>query len=160
MPATDLDKAENFLVHEARLLDERRYEDWLALFTDDAWYWVPLLPDQESPHDTVSLMYDDRRLLETRVRRLGNPKMHAQQPPSRTSRIIANVTLEDSGPAPAEIVVRSKFQMVEYRRDSQRIFAGTNLHGLDRAGDGFVIRWKRVELVNSDSVHDGLSVPF
>ncbi len=44
---------EAFLVHEARLLDERRFEDWLDLFTDDGWYWVPIEPDQDNPHDTV-----------------------------------------------------------------------------------------------------------
>ena len=80
---------EAFLIHEARLLDERRFQDWLGLFTDDGWYWVPIEPDQDNPYDTVSLIYDDRRLLETRVRRLAHPGTHAQTPASRTSRIIA-----------------------------------------------------------------------
>ena len=115
---------------EAADLDEGRFEDWLDLFTDDGWYWVPIAPDQDNPRDTVSLIYDDRRLLETRVRRLVHPGAHAQTPASRTSRIIANVT-EDDGPADgadkagADFVVRSKFQMIEYRRDAQRLFAGT-----------------------------------
>ena len=61
---------ESFLIHEARILDERRWEDWLALFADDGWYWVPIEEGQKDPKQTVSLMYDDRRLLETRVRRL------------------------------------------------------------------------------------------
>ena len=61
--ALDLDRCERFLLHEARLLDEARFDDWLALFTPDAWYWVPSAPDQDNPHDTVSLIYDDRRLL-------------------------------------------------------------------------------------------------
>ena len=58
-------ECEKFLVHEARLLDEGRFDEWLALFTADAWYWVPSEPNQASPRDTVSLIYDDRRLLET-----------------------------------------------------------------------------------------------
>ena len=66
-------ECEDFLVHEARLLDEARFDEWLALFTPKAHYWVPSEPNQQSPLDTVSLMYDDRRLLETRVRRLGEP---------------------------------------------------------------------------------------
>ena len=49
-------------MHEARLLDEAKFDDWLALFTADAWYWVPSEPGQDNPHDTVSLIYDDRRL--------------------------------------------------------------------------------------------------
>ena len=67
----DLHRCVLFLEHEARLLDESKFDDWLALFTADAWYWVPSEPNQDNPHDIVSLIYDDRRLLETRVRRLG-----------------------------------------------------------------------------------------
>lgn len=156
----DRGEIEIFLIHEARLLDERRFDDWLALFTDDGWYWVPLEDGQESPHDTVSLMYDDRRMLETRVRRLNHPKIHAQDPPSRTSHIIANVTIEENGPGVVACTVRSKFHMIEYRRDKQRIFGGSCLHGLTKDRGIFRIRWKRVDLVNSESLHDGLSIPF
>ncbi len=148
---------EAFMVHEARLLDEARYADWLDLFTADAWYWVPSEPEQASPLDTVSLIYDDRKLLETRVRRLMGAGAHAQAPPSRTSRMIANASLEPGGDG---IVVRSKFQMIEYRRDKQRLFGGTLRHGLVARDGGFAIGWKRVDLVNCDSVMDGLSVPF
>ncbi len=155
--SADLARIEAFLIHEARLLDEARYADWLDLFTADAWYWVPSQPGQASPLDTVSLIYDDRKLLETRVRRLAAASAHAQAPPSRTSRIVANPGLE---PGEDGIVVRSKVQMIEYRRDKQRLFGGTQRHGLVPRGDGFAIGWKRVDLVNCDSVMDGLSVPF
>jgi 3-phenylpropionate/cinnamic acid dioxygenase small subunit len=150
-----LDEARCFLLHEARLLDEGRFDAWLALFTDEAWYWVPAVPDQASPHDTVSLMYDDRRLLETRVRRLSNPHIHAQTPPARASRIVANVTVEETGDA--GIVVRSKLLMVEYRRNAQRLFAATCRH---RLVAGPKIAWKRVDLVNCESEHEGLVLPF
>ena len=155
--ALTITEAERLLLHEARLLDEGRYDEWLGLFTEDAWYWVPSEPGQDSPLTTVSLMYDDRRLLETRVRRLVNPHMHAQQPAARTSRIVANVTLE---PAEAAPTVRSKLLLVEFRRDKQRVFAGTCLHHLVRRGDGLAIAGKRVDLVNCDGVLEGLVVPF
>ncbi|MBV9969377.1 MAG: hypothetical protein JO228_05285 [Xanthobacteraceae bacterium] len=71
----DVRACEEFLLYEARLLDEARFDDWLALFTPDAWYWVPSQPNQPDPLETVSLIYDDRRLLETRVRRLASPRM-------------------------------------------------------------------------------------
>lgn len=158
--ADETREAEHFLLEEARLLDEARYEEWLALFTADAWYWVPSTPDQDSPLTTVSLIYDDRQLMETRVRRLGNPHMHSQTPPSRTSRIIANVTLEETAAGGHEWTTRSKLLMVEYRQDQQRLFAGTCRHRLRRAGDGLKIAWKRVDLVNCDSVLEGLVVPF
>ena len=158
--ARDLAALEAFLVGEARLLDERRFDDWLDLFTDDGWYWVPIAPDQDNPHDMVSLIYDDRRLLETRIRRLAHPSAHAQTPASRTSRIIANVTADEAPTDGADLVIRSKFQMIEYRRDTQRLFGGTCRHGLVEAEGSLRIRWKRVDLVNCDSMHDGINVPF
>ena len=153
-----LAECESFLVEEARLLDEGLFEEWLALFTENAWYWVPSEPDQENPLTTVSLMYDDRKLLETRVRRLTSPRMHAQEPPSRTSRIVANVTLGERRPAAA--LVRAKFMMVEYRRGDQRLFAGTSLHELVRTGGGLRIASKRVDLVNCDAPMEGLVIPL
>ena len=151
---------EAFLFREARLLDERRFEDWLDLFTDTGWYWVPTRPDQDNPRDTISLIYDDRRLLETRIRRLRNPRVHAQVPPSRTSRIVANVAIEAERPADIDLLAVSNFQLVEYRRDRQRLFAGSARHGLVRDGGGFRIQWKRVDLVNSEGTLDGISVLF
>ncbi|HUB96858.1 MAG TPA: aromatic-ring-hydroxylating dioxygenase subunit beta [Stellaceae bacterium] len=153
-----LDDATQFLLLEARLLDEARFDDWLALFTQDAWYWVPSMAGQASPHDTVSLIYDDRRLLETRVRRLSNPNIHAQTPPSRASRIVVNATIEDAGAAAT--LVRSKLLMVEYRRNDQRLFAATCWHRLVRGDGGLRIASKRVDLVNCDSELEGLVLPF
>ncbi len=155
-----LDRAqcEEFLIHEARLLDEGRFDEWLALFTPEARYWVPSEPGQTSPLDTVSLMYDDRRLLETRVRRLAGPRIHSQEPRSRTSRIVTNVTLEEADSIGA--LVRSKFVMLEYRREQQRPFAGTYWHRLVLTDGGIRIAQKRVDLVNCDAPMDGLAVPF
>jgi len=151
---------EEFLFHEARLLDEGRYLDWLDLFTEDAWYWVPIEPGQQSPHDTVSIIYDDRKLLETRVRRLLNPNIHAQTPPSRASRLVGNVVVEAPSGAAGGPVASSRLQMVEFRRDRQRLFAAGVRHELLPVGDSFRIAWKRVDLVNCDGMHDGISVPF
>jgi len=156
--ALDVAGCEQFLLHEARLLDDGRFDEWLALFTDDAWYWVPSELDQADPVETVSLIYDDRRLLETRVRRLASPRMYSQEPRSRTSRIVTNVTLEDA--ERNSCAVRSKFMMIEYRREQQRIFGGTMLHRLVQAGGRILIAWKRVDLVNCDAPLDGITVPF
>ncbi len=164
----DIRAVELFLFHEARLLDEARFEEWLALFTASAWYWVPIEPGQADPFESVSIIYDDRRLLETRVRRLLNPNIHAEEPRTRTSRIVGNIVLEeDAGPdvdpdvdPGADLVVASRFQMAEFRRDRQRVFAGSMRHGLMRAGDSFRIAWKRVDLVNCDGMLEGISVPF
>ncbi len=151
-------EAEDFLIHEARLLDDARFDEWLALFTPTAHYWVPSEPNQKSPLDTVSLMYDDRRLLETRVRRLSSPRIYSQEPKSRTSRIVTNVTVEAA--SGNEVKVRSKFVLVEYRREEQRLFAGTYFHDLVVTGGDVRIAFKRIDLVNADAPMDGLVVPF
>ena len=146
------------MLHEARLLDDGKFDDWLALFTADAWYWVPSEPDQTDPTETVSLIYDDRRLLETRVRRLASPRMYSQEPRSRTARIVTNVTIEESGAE--SCTVRSKFMMIECRREQQRLFGGTMLHHLVQSGGRIMIEWKRVDLVNCDAPLDGITIPF
>ena len=156
--ALDLLRCERFLQHEARLLDEGKFDDWLALFTPDGCYWVPSQPDQDNPHDTVSLIYDDRRLLETRVRRLASPRIYSQEPRSRTSRIISNVSIEDGGNNGC--TVRSKLLMVEYRREAQRLFAGTAFHRLVQTDGLILIASKRVDLLNCDAPLDGIVVPF
>ena len=154
----DLNRCERLLQNEARLLDEGKFDDWLALFTPDGFYWVPSEPDQDNPHDTVSLIYDDRRLLETRVRRLASPRIYSQEPRSRTSRIVSNVSIED-GDSNA-CTVRSKLLMVEYRRGAQRLFAGTAFHRLVQADGLILIASKRVNLLNCDAPLDGIVVPF
>ena len=159
-PAMDIAACEQFLMHEARLLDEARFDEWLALFTPEAWYWVPSQPDQTSPHDTISLIYDDRKLLETRVRRLSSPRIYSQEPRSRTSRIVTNVTIEEAPAGDAARLVRSKFQVVEYRREMQTTYAGTTWHRLVASGSTIMIASKKVDLVNCDAALDGLIVPF
>src|SRR5262245_35096359 len=156
--STGLAKYEAFLVHEAQLLDDGDVDAWLALFTADARYWVPSQPGQQSPFDTVSLIYDDRRLLETRVRRLADPRIYSQEPRSRTSRIITNVSIEDGDNNAC--TVRSKLLLVEYRRGAQRLFAGTALHRLVQADGLILIASKRVDLLNCDAPLDGIVVPF
>jgi 3-phenylpropionate/cinnamic acid dioxygenase small subunit len=103
-------------------------------------------------------MYDDRRLLETRIRRLASPRMYSQEPRSRCSRIVDNVTIEDSDASGT--TVRSKFILIEYRRETQRLFAGTAFHRLVQVDGGIRIAWKRVDLVNCDAPLDGLTQPF
>jgi benzoate/toluate 1,2-dioxygenase beta subunit len=154
----DVHHCEQFLLQEARLLDDGKFDDWLALFASDAWYWVPSEPNQTDPVETVSLIYDDRRLLETRVRRLLSPRMYSQEPRSRTSRVLTNVTIEETDGK--SCTVRSKFMMIEYRREQQRIFGGTAFHRLVRSNGRIMIAWKRVDLVNCDAPLDGITIPF
>src|SRR5580658_9588037 len=146
MAADEVGRAalEDFIIHEAQLLDARRFRDWMALFADDGTYWVPAVPDQTSPFDQASLFYDDRDLMKTRIERLEHPRIHVQTPPSRTAHLVGNVVVEaDNGPD--EIVVGSTLIMVEYRDDAQRVFAGRQRHRLRRDGASFRIVQKRVD---------------
>ena len=91
IPAITREAFEVFLIRESRLLDERRFRDWMNLFTDDGTYWVPAVPGQESPHNQASLFYDDRQLMKTRIDRLEHPLIHVQTPPSQTVHLVGGV---------------------------------------------------------------------
>ena len=157
--AIDRAPFEQFMIHEARLLDERRFRDWMELFAEDGTYWVPAVPDQKSPFDQASLFYDDRDLMKTRVERLEHPRIHVQTPPSRTAHIVGNISVEPTDKA-NEYLVHSTFIMVEYRDEQQRVFAGRQRHRLRRDGAGFRIAQKRVDLINCDSAFEAMAVPI
>src|SRR5713226_9809029 len=88
---------EQFLYHEARLLDTQQYEAWLDLFTEDATYWVPLERGQKDPWNTSSIIFDDRTLLEIRVRQYRHPRAHARLPSARTVHQVGNVMIVEDG---------------------------------------------------------------
>lgn len=149
---------EEFLYHEARLLDGRDFQGWVDLFADDGIYWVPMREGQEDPLTEHNIYHDDKALLDVRVRRLQHPDTYAQIPPSRTRHVIGNVVLDSS--EGDDIHARSNLVMFEYRLDEQRTFGAEVQHHLRRAGDGFQIILKRVDLVNCDAVHGHMSAPF
>ncbi len=93
-----------FVYREARLLDEKRFDEWYELFTEDGFYWVPLAPDQVDPLDHTSLAYEDRLLLKLRIERLKSPRAFSQQPPSRCHHLLQMPEVEKSDPAGNEHV--------------------------------------------------------
>jgi len=117
----------DFLYHEAALLDERRFEEWLELFTDDAVYWVPQ-GDEPDPLRQVSLVYDDRRRLHERVLRLTGGFAFSQDPPSRTCHIVGNVRAGGNGGE--ELELSSNLLVAEVRRDVQNLYAARVQHTL------------------------------
>jgi benzoate/toluate 1,2-dioxygenase beta subunit len=151
---------ELFLIHEVRLLDERRFREWMALFTDDGTYWVPAAPNQDSPFNQASLFYDDRQLMKTRIERLEHPLIHVQTPPSQTVHLVSNVTIDSQDETKGEVVIASNVIMVEYRLDNQRMFAGRQRHQLRREGEGWRIAQKRVDLANCQSAFEAIAVPI
>jgi benzoate/toluate 1,2-dioxygenase beta subunit len=156
----DREPFELFLIHEARLLDDRRFEDWMELFTEDGHYWVPSVPNQESPFQFASLFFDDRQLMKTRIDRLNHPAIHIQTPPSRTLHMVSNILVEEADEATGNYLISSSMMMTEYRLDVQRIFAGQQFHRLIRDGDSFRIVLKRVNLINCDTAFEAMAVPI
>jgi 3-phenylpropionate/cinnamic acid dioxygenase small subunit len=142
---------EEFLFHEARLLDTQRFEEWLALFTEDATYWVPLEQNQKDPHETSSLIYDDRTLLELRVKQFRHPRAHARAPLARTVHQVGNIVVQD-------LVVTSTLTVVEFRNERQKLWAGLVEHRLRRERDSWLIARKRIDLVNSEGELEGISI--
>jgi benzoate/toluate 1,2-dioxygenase beta subunit len=149
-----VDELEAFVLREARLLDERRFPEWLELFAEDGVYWAPTLPGQRSPEEALSLIYETRALLALRVERLQRADVHVQAPPSRTVRHVS--AIESSG----SLEVRSALIVAEWRAGETRWFAGRVLHRLRREAQGLLIVLKRVDLVDSEAPHRALALPF
>lgn len=138
----------DFVAHEAALLDERRFDDWLTLFTEDGHYWIPLLgAAQADPFSHNSLAYEDRLLLQLRVDSLKNPRAHSQHPASHSQHVLQlSLIEEETGDA---VRLRTPFLYVEARGESQILLAGTARHRLVRTPTGWAIREKRVDLLNA-----------
>lgn len=151
-------RVQQFLLHEARLLDERRLQEWLALYAEDAEYWVPYAWEQKSPKDHVSLFYETKSLLGMRIDRLERELSPLDSPAARVNHYLTNVLVEEG----AELVVRAHLLFVEYRREEQRWFAGRATWRLRPGGDGYLIAAKRVDLLNADQDggHLRFAVPF
>jgi 3-phenylpropionate/cinnamic acid dioxygenase small subunit len=148
---------EQFLYHEARLLDTQQLEAWLELFTDDATYWVPLEQGQKDPVETSSLIHDDRTLLGLRVQQARHPRAHARLPLARTVHQVGNIMAAAEGP---EMRVHSTLQLVEWRNDRQRLWGALVEHRLRPSAGSFKIAHKRIDLVNSEGELDGIAILF
>ena len=151
---------------EAELLDGRRFDEWLALLTEDFWYWIPLTPDQPGPLSGPSHVWESRDALTARILRLQDPNNLPQQPPSRVSRILGRpraVQGSEDWHGHVDLVARLPFHLIEalphHDADSAtRIFAGTLTYGLVRQAADLRIRWRRVDLINSEKGLHGVSI--
>jgi benzoate/toluate 1,2-dioxygenase beta subunit len=170
MRVSEFGKISQFLAQEARLLDEGKFEEWATLFTDDGYYWMPASVDQNDPYSEISIFFDDRALMNERIVRLRHPRVHAQLPPSRTSRSVTNISLEPSSEGENQlnddILVRSKLLVGEFRPNvvldegNRRFFIGTCWHLLTPGADSYKIQWKKVEIIDADAALASISVYF
>jgi len=145
-------QVEEFLFHQAELLDTKSWQAYIDLFADHGIYWMPARPDQTEWLDSPSIFAEDRPLMSVRLGRITHPNAWSQAPLWETNHIVGNVVIEEL--APDAIQVRSRFQVQELRRDSSRSFAGTYRHTLLRRGDDFKIELQRVDLMNAQAPFD------
>ncbi|RZL65791.1 MAG: phenylpropionate dioxygenase [Variovorax sp.] len=141
----------DFVVSESHLLDTRRYEAWNALFTDDAFYWVPLVPDQEDGLNHTSHLYEDKLLRELRIERLKSPRAFSQQPPSRCHHLLQVPVVETFDAEGNRFVVRTSFHYTESQGDELQFYVGTFFHHLTVQHGALRITLKRVNLLNCDA---------
>ncbi|MEH7111721.1 aromatic-ring-hydroxylating dioxygenase subunit beta [Neobacillus niacini] len=146
---------EAFLIDEASYLDEGKFSEWLDLFTEDAWYWIPSNKDHYDPNTHVSIIYDSKERLDERVWRLQSGLAYGQDPQSRTRHLITNVKVLER--EEYSLTVSSNFIIVELRRGIQTIYSGRFEHKLRIYGHSWKIASKKVELINNNEFLGNLS---
>ena len=152
------DDIRDFLNLEARLLDQRKFDEWNALFTSEGMYWVPLADQQADPVNHLSLVYEDAMMREVRINRLRHDRAWSQQPRSRTAHTVSCIVIEERYPDEGRVVVGSSFMMSEWRSFGLRTLAGLYTHDLVLSGDGYRIAQKRVDLIDSEGVFEPIEV--
>lgn len=148
IPADTQREIEQFLYHEARLIDERRLDEWTALFADDALYWIPNLDAASAPTEVGPLVYDDRAALSIRAARLQHPAALTQNPPPRTRHFLSNLSVEarDGG----EYATTANQLVYVSRGATEAVYPGWCEHLLRRVeGDWRIVR-KKVCLLNNN----------
>jgi 3-phenylpropionate/cinnamic acid dioxygenase small subunit len=141
----------DFVYREARLIDEKRLDEWYDLFTEDARYWMPLTRGQPEGQVHTSLFYEDRLLLKVRIERLRSPSAFSQQPPSFCQHVLQEPAVEEADIVADRYVMRTPFIYVESQLDRQVVLAGVSWHHLVCVEGALRIRLKKIELLNCDA---------
>jgi 3-phenylpropionate/cinnamic acid dioxygenase small subunit len=136
---------------EARLIDEKRLEEWYELYAEDAFYWVPLTHDQPNGEDYTSLAYEDKLLLKLRIERLKSPRAYSQRPASRCLHVLQEPDIETLDYTRGEFLTRTPFLYTETRGDESQRYAATAWHTLAWLDGRLRIRMKRVDILNCDA---------
>ena len=154
VPAGDVQReVEQFLYSQAELLDGKHWQAWIDLFAEGGVYWMPVSPEQTEWEGSPSIFAEDKLMMEIRKGRVSHPNAWSQAPMWETNHLVSHVAIETQDAATIE--VRSRFHMMELRRDSVRHFGGRYRHTLVRGGDGALrIRLQRVDLFNGQAPFD------
>ena len=137
---------EDLFYREAALLDAWRLDEWLGMLTQDASYFVPPNDKPDADHRTALFtIADNNARLKERVRRITDPHCHAEQPPSRTRRMIGNVRVTAQS---GDIVeAEANFILHRFRRgEDVRVYVGHYRYKLRRQGGRLKIAERRAIL--------------
>ena len=140
-------RVKQFLFKEARLQDTHQYDEWEALWSDDAIYWVPANGDDIDPEHEMSILYDNRSRIKVRVDQLKTGRRHTQTPRSSLARVVSNV--EIIGVEGSEISVLANAIIYEDNLRGQTVWASRNEFLLREQGDTFQLVRKKVNLANN-----------
>jgi 3-phenylpropionate/cinnamic acid dioxygenase small subunit len=143
---------EQFLYRQSELLDTKQWQAWIDLFADDGVYWMPADPAHKHWDGVPSIFAEDRNLMNVRMKRVLHPDAWSQRPLWGTNHVVSNVVLEKN--SAEEIIVRSRFHMMELRRDDVRHFAGAYRHHLKKTADGYRIKLQRVDMTNAQAAYE------
>jgi benzoate/toluate 1,2-dioxygenase subunit beta len=144
---------EQLLYRQADLLDSKRWEEWIGLFTDDGVYWMPPDPSYTTWEGVPAIFAEDKNLMTVRMKRVLHPDAWSQRPLWGTNHVVSNVIIEKESPN-GDVVARSRFHMMELRRDDVRHFAGSYMHHLKKTKEGYRIKLQRVDMTNAQAAYD------
>ena len=144
---------EQFLYRQSECLDTKRWQDWIDLFAADGIYWMPPDPSYKTWEGQPAIFAEDRNLMTVRMLRVLHPDAWSQRPLWETNHVVSNVSLQKVS-ANGDVEVRSRFHMMELRRDDVRHFAGAYFHVLGKFRQGYKIRLQRVDMANAQAAYD------
>jgi benzoate/toluate 1,2-dioxygenase subunit beta len=147
-------EVEALLYRQSEALDNKEWKAFIDLFAADGMYWMPPAPHYTTWDGAPSIFAEDRDMMTVRMKRVTHPHAWSQQPEWGTNHVVSNVVVEKIDPGSGDVHVRSRFHMVELRRDELRHFAGSYRHHLKRTKDGLKIKLQRVDMVNAQAPYE------
>ena len=152
------DQIIDFIYDEARMLDEGRYDEWLALWLEDGRYWMPLDYKQTDARMITSLLDEDMFMLRLRVERLNGARTFSQKPKSRCHHVIQRPFVDEFDEVNGRFKTNTSMHYVETRLDEQQLLALTATHDLALVEGKLRIANKRVDLLNSDAAFGNIQL--
>ena len=144
---------EQFLYRQSELLDTKQWQKWIDLFAPEGIYWMPPDASYKTWDGQPAIFAEDRNLMTVRMLRVLHPDAWSQRPLWETNHVVSNVTIRKLNKN-GSLEVRSRFHMMELRRDDVRHFAGSYSHVLVKQKNGYRIKLQRVDMTNAQAAYD------